>query len=122
MTLKQFTPISFLKLVDKKKGKDSLINVVTMVDQFPIGWVKQYDIDTLVTLIKSTKKCCCFLNPLSSFLPRNQSAEIGGYAIIFINSFRQRTKIDLGLYSCPKTDKQSVEEITKWWTNYKQPR
>jgi hypothetical protein len=47
-----------------------------MVDQFPIGWVKQYDIDTLVTLIKSTKKCYCFLNPLSSFVPLNQSAEI----------------------------------------------
>ncbi|NVN95853.1 MAG: hypothetical protein HXX18_11275 [Bacteroidetes bacterium] len=118
MTPKQFTPISFLNAVVRKNDKDTLINVITMVDDFPIDWVKKSDIDTLMTLIKSTKRCNCFLNPLSSYIPTNISADIGGYAIIFVNSFRQKTKIKMGLYSCPKTEKQSVEKLTKWWENY----
>ena len=119
LTPKEFTPISFLNAVIKQNDKDTLINVITMVDEFPVDWVKHSDIDTLVTLITSTKKCNCFLNPLSSYIPTKKNADIGGYTIIFINSFRQKSKFNLGLYSCPKTDKKSVEEINKWWTEYK---
>jgi hypothetical protein len=90
-----------------------------MVDDFPVEWVKESDIDTLIRLVTSTKKCNCFVNPLSSYIPTNQNADIGGYAIIFINSFREKSKVSLGLYSCPKTNKKSVEEINKWWTKYK---
>ncbi len=120
LTPKEFNPISFINAVTKKNEDDTLINVITMTGQFPDNWVKSSDIDTLMTLISSTKKCNCFLNPLSSYIPTNDNAEIGGYAIIFINSFRQKSNIDLGLYSCPKTDKKTVEEIKKWWRNYKQ--
>lgn len=122
LTPKQFTPISFLSAVVKKNDKDAPINVITMTDEFPEDWVKESDIDTLMTLIQSTKKCNCILNPLSSYIPINNDADIGGYAIIFVNSFRQKTKIKLGLYNCPKTDKQSVKEINNWWTTYKQTK
>ncbi len=122
LTPMELTPISFLNAVIKHNDKDTLIYVITMVDEFPVDWVKQSDIDSLVTLITSTKKCNCFLNPLSSYIPTNKNADIGGYAIIFINSFRQKSKINLGLYSCPKTDKKSVEEINEWWTEYKQTK
>ena len=122
LTPNEFTPISFLNAVIKQNDKDTLINVITMVDEFPVDWVKQSDIDTLITLITSTKKCNCFLNPLSSYIPTNKNADIGGYAIIFINSFRQKSKINLGLYSCPKTDKKSAEIINKWWKVYKQTK
>ena len=119
LTPGQFTPISFLNAVIKKSSKTSFLNVITMVDEFPVDWVKPSDVDTLVTLIKSTKKCNCFLNPLSSFIPTNENADVGGYAIIFLNSFRQKTKVSLGLYSCPQTNKKSADEIIKWWTKYK---
>lgn len=118
----EFTPISFLNFFIKQEVKDTLINVKTMVNEFPKDWIKQSDIDTLITLITSTKKCNCFLNPLSSYVPTNEDADIGGYAIIFINSFRQKNKINLGLYSCPKTDKKSVEELNAWWIKYNQTR
>jgi hypothetical protein len=119
LTPRQFSPISFLHAVIKKNSMDSFLNVITMVDEFPVNWVKLSDADTLVTLIRSTKKCNCFLNPLSSFIPTDQNADIGGYAIIFLNSFRQQTKVRLGLYSCPQTNKKSADEIMKWWTKYK---
>lgn len=119
MTPEQFTPISFLDAVVNKTNQDTILNLISMMDEFPLDWVKQTDIDTLMTLINSTKKCRCFLNPLSSYIPTNESADMGGYAILFINSFRQKSKISLGLFSCPKTNKQSIKEINQWWANYK---
>lgn len=122
LTSKDLTPISFLKAVIKQNDNDTLINVLTMIDEFPVDWVKQSDIDTLVTLITSTKECKCFLNPLSSSIPINKNADVGGYAIIFANSFRHKSKINLGHYSCPQTENKSVEEINKWWAEFKKTK
>ena len=120
LTPKQFTPLSFIKaLTTPNEVKRHSINVTTMADAFPNDWVKSSDLDSLMALIGSTTKCNCFLNPLSSYIPTNENADIGGYAIIFINSFRQKTRINLGLYKCPKTDKESVDEIMKWWRDFK---
>ncbi len=118
LTPDQFTPLSLINAVTLNKEKDSLVNVITLSDNFPIDWVKSTDLDTLITLIKSTIKTKCLVNYLSSNIPTN-NADIGGYAISFINSFRNKTKIKIGLYNCPKTNKESVEEIMIWWANYK---
>lgn len=120
LTPNQFTPISFIHTAAKKSVQSNSINVITMVDDFPQNWVKDKDVDSLLAYIESTEKCNCFLNPLSSYIPVNNHADVGGYAIIFINSFRYKQKVDLGLYSCPKTDSKSVDEIRKWWADYKQ--
>jgi hypothetical protein len=119
LTPAQFTSISFLNDVAYKSNENHKINVISMVDEFPNDWVNESDIDTLITLIQSTRKARCFLDPQSSYLPISDNADIGGYAIIFINSFRHKTKINLGLYNCPKTDDKSVAEILKWWISYK---
>jgi len=120
LTPKQFTPLSFIKaLTIANEVERHSINVTTMADSFPNDWVKASDLDSLMALIGSTTKCNCFLNPLSSYIPTNENADIGGYAIIFINSFRQKTRISLGLYKCPKTDKESVDEILEWWRGFK---
>lgn len=122
LTPHEITPISFLNSVVLQNDKDTFINVITLVDEFPVDWVKPSDLDSLISLIASTKKCNCIINPLSSYIPTNMNADIGGYALLFINSFRQKSKIDFGQYSCPKTDEQSVEAINKWWIEYKQTR
>ena len=115
LTPKQFTPLSFIKAFTMPTGeKITSINVTTMLNDFPLNWVKSSDLDSLVTLIGSTTKCNCFLSPLSSYVPAEEIADVGGYAIIFINSFRQKNRIDFGLYNCPKTNKESAEEIIKW--------
>ncbi len=116
-----YTPLTFIKTFSTYDDNNSRFNWITMLDQFPNKWVKRVDIDTLVTLIKSTKKCKCFLNPLSSRIP-NDSANIGGYAIKFINSYRNKSKLEFGLYDCPKTDAKSVEEINQWWSKYRQEK
>ena len=117
----QFTPFSLIKELTIK-GDMRPINVTTMADAFPEDWVKASDIDSLISLIGSTTKANCFLNPLSSNVSRNESADVGGYAMIFINSFRQKQKVSLGLYNCPKTNKEAVDEILKWWNEFKGTR
>ena len=112
---KLFTPSSFIEAATIKDNDDTTLKIITIENDFPIDWVKDSDIPTLLTMINSTKKCYCYMNPLSSYIPTKCNANVGGYAIIFINSFRNKTKIDLGLNNSPLTDKKSVEEITKWW-------
>ncbi|WP_245681393.1 hypothetical protein [Arcticibacter eurypsychrophilus] len=113
---KQFTPLSFIKaLTITNEVKHYTIHVTTMTDDFPDDWVKYSDLDSLMDLIGSTRKCNCFLNPLSSNIPTSDNADVGGYAIIFINSFRQKKRVSLGLYNCAKTNKESVDDILKWW-------
>lgn len=116
---KDYTPISFLKEALIKDGEDNgIVSFFVVTNNFPEDWVKESDVRNLMLLIESTKKCECYLNPLASSIPTG-NAELGGYAILFINSFRFKEKIDLGLYCCPKINKKEVEELKTWWENYK---
>lgn len=58
------------------------------------------------------------LHTLSSYIPTG-FAEKGGYAGIFINSFKERKRVDLGLYSCPKVNEDLNEELRNWWNERK---
>jgi hypothetical protein len=121
MKPEQFTPISYIKKVainDNKYNPDNWISMDS--GKFPSNWVKLSDIDTLITLIYSTRKFNCFVTSPSNALPRRGGAEIGGYAILFINSFRQNKSVDLGIYSCPQADKKSADDIREWWQTYKE--
>jgi len=86
---------------------------------FPVDWVKRSDIDTLMVLMNSKRKCYCTMNPLSSYIPKYDSADVGGYAVVFINSFRNKNAIAMGLNNCPKTDTQSVREIIEWYEGFR---
>lgn len=128
----QFTPISFIKYFSRNqgnnsvlnvtvnKGTDTVLNVITMIDNFPENWVKETDIDTLISILSSKERCSCFLNPLSSKIPTDDYAETGGYAAVFIQSFMKNQKIELGLYACPKTDEILNSELINWWTAEKE--
>jgi hypothetical protein len=115
----KLSPASFLNSVIDNNNNDTLFKVITLEVEFPCDWVTISDIDTLMRLITSKKACYCYYNLLSSHIPVHEKADIGGYSIILINSFRQKTKIDLGSFNCPKTEKNAVEELNKWWTQYK---
>ena len=107
----EYSPMSFIFEVSKKNRLETL----TMTNNFPENWVKKKDITSLIQLINNTTKSDCYLNPLSSSLPFNDYAEIGGYARIFIQSYKDKKKLQLGLYSCPKVDKEINDDLLKWW-------
>lgn len=116
-----YNPISFIQEASKtlKTARDTLRIGMTITNNFPDHWVKKKHIDSLILLLDSREDCSCYTNPLSSYIPFNDFAEKGGYAAIFIKSFMENRKVDLGLYSCPKVDKELNMELRKWWKENK---
>ena len=109
----RLTPSQFLSLVKSTHFSDTLY-FLTVIDDFPNYWVTKSHIDTLMTLINSNEKCGCIVNPLSSFIP-NERADVGGYAIKLVNSFRTKQKLSFGLWACPRTNKKEVNVLIEWW-------
>jgi len=107
---------SFFKLFTENYYETRKQNFITLAGEFPENWVKSDDIDYLVSLINSNKKCCGYMNVYSSYISTDHG-EIGGFAIIFLNSYINKTKIKLGLNCNPKTDKKSIEKIENWYRN-----
>lgn len=58
------------------------------------------------------------MNVFSSFIS-SENAEVGGFAIIFLKSYKENTKINLGLNSNPKIDKKEIEILMNWYKNKK---
>jgi hypothetical protein len=115
-----YTPLSFINFVSKSIATNSTNSTLgmSMTNEFPMHWVKEEHIEGLFKILESKEKCGCFLNPLSSYIPTG-NAEKGGYAGIFLKSFKEEEKIDLGLYSCPKVDEGLNEELRNWWNERK---
>ena len=119
-TLDQYDPITFIDAVSRTiEVNNGLSSVgISMVDEFPIDWVKEEHIDTLISMLNSKDTCGCYLNPLSSYIP-NDFADKGGYAGIFIKAYKERKPVSLGLYLCPKVDQKLNEELVSWWEKQK---
>ena len=107
---------SFFKLFTENYYKKRKLNFITLAGEFPENWVKSKDIDYLVSIINSNKKCCGYMNVYSSYISTDHG-EVGGFAIIFLNSYMTKTKINLGLNCNPKPDKKSIEKIENWYRN-----
>ncbi|WP_343588770.1 hypothetical protein [Flavobacterium sp.] len=114
---KDLNPESFITLFKEKYNKKSQLNFVTLLGEFPENWVKQKDIPYLISIMNSKEKCCGYMNFFSSTIS-NEDAEVGGFAIIFLNSYISKTKINLGLNSNPKTDKESINKIEDWYQKH----
>jgi hypothetical protein len=116
----QFNPLSFLKAVsyNNRPIARSLRIPITMFDDFPRDWVKKEHIDTLISFLDSKDTCCCFLNPLSSYIPSDYALK-AGYAALFIEAYRNNESVKLGLHSCPKIDTQLNKELIDWWNKEK---
>ncbi len=113
----QFTPLIFIKAITSTRHPNFSINLTTILGDFPKNWVRRQHIDSLILLVNSKVKCNCLIRLESSLITRD-SSDIGGYAILFINSFRHNKKVSCGLNTCAKTEIESVDEINKWWTKY----
>ncbi|MDA6068579.1 hypothetical protein NJT12_03000 [Flavobacterium sp. AC] len=111
-------PKSFIKVFRENYNKDSAFHFVSMIGEFPDKWVKPNDIQYLMSIMRSKEKCCGYMNMFSSTLVTD-NGEVGGFAVIFLNSYISNTKIKMGLNCNPKTDKESIEKIEKWYQKQK---
>ncbi len=110
----------FLKAVKIDDSSD--FNSITIKQEFKKDWINEKDLDSLITLIDSREKCKCILNPLSSTIPIGDSADVGGYVILILNSYRHKSTLQFKTWACPKTNKDDVIEITRWKKELKQSR
>ena len=117
---KSYNALSLLESLKFKEAEDKTFNILTIVNEFPENWVKFEDIEKLVKLVDSKEKCKCLQNPLSSYIPLGAKATIGGFAVLLIKSFKNKTKIDIGSYYCPETSEKEIVEMKKWWSEYQQ--
>ena len=115
LTPQKMIPLSFMEAMRIKNNQVNKIPIVTMEDNFPNNWVTKKDIDTLIKLVNSREKCNCLLNPLSSYIPTKDIAELGGYAIWLIKAYREKRNVTFGLYACPKVNKVEADELILWW-------
>lgn len=120
------TPLRLINSFKKGKAKNDSLDIngkhygfrSFIMDKFKSNWIKLRDIDSLVSLVKSKEKCVCYVNSLSSFIPKD-SAELGGYAVLVIESFQKKIPLNFGMGCCPKEDDKKADEIIEWWKNYK---
>ncbi len=119
-SLKKMNVLSFLDKITIIKVDSKDLNLTTIEDDgTPNDWIKPKDVDTLIALIKSNRQCKCVVDPLSSYLPTNDYAELGGYAILFLKQYKDKKDIRFSLYTCPKTNEKEADELIKWWTQTK---
>jgi len=117
---KDFEPETFISLLKEKYNQSSKLNSVVMTGEFSENWVKPNDVEYLISIIESKEKCCGYKNTFSSYIS-SEDAEVGGFAIIFLNSYISKTKINLGLNCNPKTDKEEVQKIETWYKTVQKP-
>ena len=116
MTPKNMTPLGFIEALKPKDNLESKLGLVTMIDSFPSNWLTKKDIDTLIKLVNSKEKYNCLKNPFSSYIPINDSADLGGYAIWLIKAYKENISVSFGLHFCPKSNKEDADELIRWWT------
>jgi hypothetical protein len=110
-----FNVQSYLELLRLDTSNHVSGNILIITDHFPTHFVNAKDIDSLLTLVKSKQECRCALSPLSSYIPFNKTAELGGYAIALIKSYKINKPYSIGLYSCPQEDDREADELIRWW-------
>lgn len=112
--LVQGSPLDFLRRVRTDNAPvDSIMNTFWAI--FPKGFVRREHIDSLMLFIGADNGCRCFLSPYSSTIPRRQHADLGGWAIQLIESFKDNKTVTGGLVDCPTTTEERVSAIHNWW-------
>lgn len=117
LRIKNLSPKEFIEICEKNYNKNAKLNFVTFGGDFEENWVKKNDLEYLISKINSKKKCCGYMNVFSSFIS-SENAEVGGFVLIFLKSFKEKSVINLGLNSNPKFDKNESEKIITWYKNY----
>jgi hypothetical protein len=55
------------------------------------------------------------VDPISSYIPFDSVAEVGGYAIQWIKAFKRKKKYSFSQYTCPKVNIKEADSLIRWW-------
>ena len=116
--IKDLDAKKFIELCVKNYDEKKNLNFVVFSGDFPENWVKKQDLEYLISKINSEQKCCGYMNIYSSWITA-ETAEVGGFATLFLKSYKEKKQINLGLNSNPKVDRKEAETIINWYKNQK---
>ena len=119
INLNDISVFQFIELLKIDNEKPNQLNILTVGMQSPENWVTEKDIDSLMTFINSTEPAKCVMQVISSHLPVGDSSTIGGQVMEIIEAFKDRKSYPTILTSCAKTDKERIDNLTKWWNEQK---
>jgi hypothetical protein len=83
------------------------------------GWIKESDIDTLITMIDSKEPSHSVIQVISSFIPEDLNSTVGGQVINLIDAFRYGKEYPYFLADCSSNDINRKQDIILWYNNYK---
>jgi hypothetical protein len=122
--LKENIPYSYIQSIkvnsdDRLPGSNFIKPVFqSRKNYFPIDWVKEQDIEALISILGSTEKCNPYCDIFVSSL-NLEDAEVGGYAALFIELYMYKKPIKFYGYVCPKVNEIRYDRILKWWEEQK---
>jgi hypothetical protein len=116
--VKDLDAVKFIELCVKNYDENKKLNFIVISGDFPENWVKKQDLEYLISKINSEQKCCGYMNVFSSWIT-TETAEVGGFATLFLKSYKEKKQINLGLNSNPKVDRKEAETIINWYKNQK---
>ena len=88
---------------------------ITVINNFPKDWIKKDEVNYLIKLLHSKIDCKNLKNPLSSHMSK-QTALLGDYAFWLVDSYINKTKLDIGLNFVPKSySKIEKENLINSW-------
>lgn len=103
----------------EKNNTNKLENILTIGLKTPENWLTDKDIDTLINYINSNDPAKCVMQIVSSYIPIEDSSTIGGQVLDILEAYKNKKSYPTTLTSCSKTDEKRIEEIKKWWNDYK---
>lgn len=119
VNLNDYSVYQFIELLKIDNEKPNQLNILTVGMQSPENWIVEKDIDRLMAFVNSTEPAKCVMQVISSHLPVGESSTIGGQVMDIIEAFKENKSYPTILTSCPKTDKERIDRLTKWWNEQK---
>lgn len=111
---KEIPPLLFLQKLIKTSEND--FRGIKIVYDFPDGWVTHADVDSLIKLVRSKTRCKCFMIPLAMYMPFKENTNLGGYAIEFIKSYKEKRRVNFAQNTCPEINEEDAANLISWWS------
>jgi len=114
-------PKQFLEefiIINSENSTKIATSYITFLINFPNNWIKEDDLGYLFSIIDSKVLCKTITSPLNSNIP-SIPVYLGGYAQLFLTSYKENKRITYGLYLSPPKNKITSDELKKWWTKNK---
>ncbi len=113
----RITVVDYVELLKFEERGIYTIYRLTTGNRAKSDWIKESDLNYLMTLIESKRRAKCVKESISSdWKPGSDDfSTLGGQVMNIIDSYRKNEPYPNFFVDCSITDSTRVQEIKKWW-------